>query len=281
MAALSSREKDMSSEYSQPTDEGNPDRALRIDIVTLFPDMFAGPFAFSMVARARQAGLVEVCVHDLRDWSTDRHRTTDDYAYGGGGGMVMLAEPIFRAVEELLGLPPITAASPWQPECPVVLMTPQGCAFNHGVAAELAGYDRLVLVCGHYEGYDERVRLHLATHEISVGDFVVTGGELPAMLVTDAVIRLRPGVLGLDTAAATDSFASRRLEHPHYTRPADFRGWAVPPVLLSGHHAEVARWRRREALRRTWERRPDLLTGLELTDEERRWLTEWGATQPQ
>ncbi len=268
----------MIGEYSDPVAQGNaePGQAgrnpLRIDILTLFPDMFSGPFDESMIARARAAGLVDVAVHNLRDWATDRHLTTDDYAYGGGGGMVLKAEPIFRAVEDLLGVEPLTPASSGQLPHPVVLMTPQGALFCHELAQELASSDRVVIVCGHYEGFDERVRQHLATHEISVGDFVVTGGELPAMLVADAVARLRPGVLGLEGAAASDSFARGLLEHPHYTRPADFRGWEVPEILLSGHHEDIARWRRREALRRTYERRPDRLGDLDLTEEERMWL---------
>ncbi len=252
---------------------------LRIDVVTIFPDMFAGPFDHSVIRRARDAGLVELRVHNLRRWATDRHRTTDDYAYGGGGGMVMKPGPLFAAVEEILGLPPITAAEPGPPPSPVVLLTPQGRRFDHALARELATMDRLVILAGHYEGFDERVRQHLATHEVSVGDFVVTGGEIPAMLVVDAVARLRPGVVGLESATETDSFAQGGLEHPHYTRPADFRGWPIPDILLSGHHAEVDRWRRREALRRTWQRRPDLLANLALSAEERGWLAEWSAAE--
>jgi len=253
---------------------GGP-RPLAIDVVTIFPEMFAGPFDHSVIRRARDAGLVDIRVHDLRAWAGDRHRTTDDYAYGGGGGMVMKPEPLFAAVEAILGLPPLTAADPAPPPCPVLLLTPQGERFNHALARALASEDRLVIIAGHYEGFDERVRQHLATREVSVGDFVVTGGEIPAMLVVDAVARLRPGVVGLGTATETDSFAQGVLEHPHYTRPADFRGWSVPEILLSGHHAEVARWRRREALRRTWLRRPELLAGLVLSAEERGWLEAW------
>jgi tRNA (guanine37-N1)-methyltransferase len=248
---------------------------MRIDILTIFPDMFRGPFEHSMIGRAREAGLIDIRVHDLREWAADRHHTTDDYAYGGGGGMVMKAEPVFRAVESLLDMLPLTAEAASGPPAPVVLMSPQGRRFDHGMARELAECDRIVLIAGRYEGYDERVRLHLATHEVSVGDFVLTGGELPAMMVAEAIARLRPGVIGLDAATTNDSFAGGTLEHPHYTRPADFRGWRVPDVLISGHHGEVARWRRREALRRTYERRPDLLDGLELTDEEREWISNW------
>lgn len=252
----------MANEYSERPDSPSEPAAitqpLRIDIVTLFPDMFVGPFAHSMIKRAIDAGLVDLRIHDLRLWAIDRHRTTDDYAYGGGGGMVLKAEPVFAAVEDILGIPPITAADPGPPPCPVLLLTPQGRRFDDSFARELARHDRLVLLCGHYEGFDERIRLHLATHEVSVGDFVVTGGELPAMLVADAVARLRPGVLGLETGAAHESFADGLLEHPHYTRPAEFRGWAVPDVLVSGDHGAVDRWRREQSVSRTRERRPDL-----------------------
>jgi tRNA (guanine37-N1)-methyltransferase len=247
---------------------------MRIDILTLFPEMFAGPFDHSIIGRAREAGIIHVVVHDLRDWTTDRHRTTDDYAYGGGGGMVMAAGPLFRAVESLLDITPLGAEQPARPPCPVVLTSPQGRRFDHGLARELAAHDRVVIVAGHYEGYDERVREHLATHEVSVGDFVLTGGELPAMMIAEAIARLQPGVVGHETATEFDSFAHGLLEHPHYTRPAEFRGWRVPDVLLSGHHGEVERWRRRQSLLRTYLRRPELLEDHELTDEERRWLEE-------
>jgi tRNA (guanine37-N1)-methyltransferase len=248
---------------------------LRIDIITIFPDMLVGPLDHGVVGRARAAGQVDVRVHDLRDWTEDRHHTTDDYSFGGGGGMVMKPEPVFRAVEDLLGIPPLSADEATRPPHPVVLMTPQGRRLDHACALELAAHDRIVLVAGRYEGYDERIRAHLATHEVSVGDFVLTGGELPALMVADAVARLRPGVVGCATATATDSFARGRLEYPHYTRPPDFRGWSVPPVLVSGHHAEVDRWRRRESLRRTLQRRPDLLTDVPATAEEARWRAEW------
>ncbi len=217
--------------------------------------MFAGPLEHSIIGRARSRGLVDLRVHNLRDWTTDRHRSTDDDAYGGGGGMVMLPEPIFTAVESLYEIPPITAADRRQPPWPVILMTPQGVRPDHSLVKELSQQQRLLIICGHYEGVDERVRLNLATHEISIGDFVVTGGELPAMVLCDAIIRLLPGALGRETAVETDSFATGLLEHPHYTRPADFRGWQVPSVLRSGNHRAIAQWRRRESLRRTLERR--------------------------
>lgn len=272
----------MGGEYMEPSEAGNDppaqiggpapgSDALRIDIVTLFPAMFAGPFEHSMIARAAAAGLVDIRVHDLRLWATDRHRTADDYAFGGGGGMVLKPEPLFRAVEDLLGIEPLCPEGP-PPPCPVVLMTPQGHRFDHARARSLAAADRFILLCGHYEGFDERVRLHLATLEVSIGDFVVTGGELPAMLVADAVARLRPGVVGLVGGVESDSHAAGRLEHPHYTRPADFRGWTVPTVLTSGDHGAVAVWRKRTAFQRTAERRPDMLAAVPPDRDEARWL---------
>ncbi|RME46336.1 MAG: tRNA (guanosine(37)-N1)-methyltransferase TrmD [Chloroflexi bacterium] len=239
---------------------------MHIDIFTLFPDMFVGPFQESIIKRAQENGLISIAVHDIRAYATDRHHTTDDTPYGGGGGMVMKPEPIFRAVEDVLG----EAIK----DTPIILLTPQGRRFTQQVALELAARERLALICGHYEGVDERVRQHLATDEISIGDYVLTGGELPAMVIVDAVTRLLPGALGDPSAAESDSYASGLLEHPHYTRPYDFRGWRVPDILLSGHHGEVARWRRREALRRTWERRPDLLETADLTEEDLAFLEE-------
>ncbi len=249
--------------------------ALRIDILSLFPEMFAGPFDHSMIARAQEAGLVDIRIHNLRDWTKDRHRTSDDYAFGGGGGMVLKPEPAFAAVEEILAIAPLAADGPGPPH-PVILLTPQGTRFDHAMATDFAGHERIVLLCGHYEGFDERIRAHLATHEVSVGDFVLTGGELPAMIVADAVARLRPGVVGLETATQTDSFATGMLEHPHYTRPAEFRDWAVPDVLRSGDHGKVARWRRDRALERTFQRRPDLLEHLELDAQDRSFLLSLG-----
>lgn len=203
-------------------------------------------------------------VVDFREFSTDKHRTVDDTPYGGGSGMVLKPEPLFRAVEHLL------QDEPERP--PIILMTPQGERFTQKKAEALAEHRRLILICGHYEGYDERIRQHLATDEISIGDFVLTGGELPAMVVMDSVIRLLPGVLGNESSAKDDSFSTGLLEYPQYTRPAEFRGWKVPEVLLSGHHQNIERWRRQEALRRTWERRPDLLRTARLTEEDRAFL---------
>ncbi len=251
-----------------------PAAALRIDVLTLFPEMFTGPFNHSMLARARAAGILDIRIQDIRQFTHDKHRTADDYAYGGGGGMVMKPEPLFEAVESILGIAPLLPGGPPPPH-PVVLMTPQGVPLRHEVALELSRHDRLIIVAGHYEGFDERVRTHLATHEMSIGDFVVTGGELPAMIAVDAIARLRPGVIGHDEGTRTDSFAegrAGRLEHPHYTRPPDFRGWRIPDVLISGHHAEVERWRRRTSLERTWLRRPDLIDPERLNAEERGWI---------
>ena len=221
---------------------------MNIDIITLFPDMVRAGLSYSMVQRAQEAGLVTATAHDLRDFTQDKHRSADDSPYGGGAGMVMRPGPLFAAVESL---------SP-SPETRVVLLTPQGESLTQARARELSGASHLVLLCGHYEGFDERVRQHLATEEISIGDYVLTGGELPALVVVDAVVRLLPGVLGNAESAGGDTFSDGLLEYPHYTRPPEFRGWPVPDILLSGHHAEIARWRRKEQLRRTRKRRPDL-----------------------
>jgi tRNA (guanine37-N1)-methyltransferase len=239
---------------------------VRIDILTLFPEAFHGPLQTSIIGRAREAGLVSVFVHDIRDHAESRHKVVDDYPYGGGPGMVMKPEPLFRAVEY--------ARNQASPEGRVVLLTPQGRLLSQQVAEELAGEERLLLVCGHYEGVDERVREHLVDDEVSIGDYVLSGGEFPALVVVDAVVRRLPGVLGSELSLDEESHAQGFLEYPQYTRPADFRGWGVPEVLLSGHHAEIARWRRRQSLLRTARRRPDLLARAELGDEERRWLEE-------
>ena len=238
---------------------------MLFDVFTLFPAAMQPYLATSVLQRAIDHGLVDVHLHDIRSWTTDRHHVTDDAPYGGGGGMVLKPGPVFKAVEEVLGAPP---------QCPLILLTPQGRVFNQRIASELAGYPRLALLCGRYEGVDERIRTHLVTDELSIGDFVLTGGELPALIVIDAVARLIPGVLGDPDGAADDSHATGLLEYPHYTRPVEFRGWRVPDVLLSGNHAEIARWRRRQMLLRTLERRPDLLEKAALSEEDRKFLSE-------
>lgn len=235
---------------------------MKFAVLTLFPEMFTGPMTESILKRAQAAGLIEVSLHNIRDYTTDKHRTADDTPFGGGGGMVMKVEPLSRALEE------VAQGSP------VIFMSPQGRTFNQKIAQELVQQDRLVLLCGRYEGIDERVLEKYVTDEISIGDFVLTGGELPAMMIMDAVTRLIPGALGAEKGAVQDSHASGLLEHPYYTRPANFHGQEVPAVLLNGHHAEIEKWRRRESLRRTWERRPDLLATAPLTEEERWWLAD-------
>jgi tRNA (guanine37-N1)-methyltransferase len=237
---------------------------MRIDILTIFPSMFRGPFEESIVKRAVEKGLVQIFLHDIRDYASDRHRTVDDYPYGGGQGMVMKPEPLFAAVEDVQGQAPERG--------PIVLLTPQGRLFDQEVAVELAGHDRLILICGHYEGVDARVHEHLATDQTSIGDYVLSGGELAAMVVVDAVVRQIPGALGSPLSSADDSFAEGLLEYPQYTRPADFQGMSVPEVLLSGNHGEIARWRRQQSLLRTAQRRPDLLARADLTEEEKQWL---------
>lgn len=237
---------------------------MRIDILTIFPGMFRGPFEESIVKRAVEKGLVQIFLHDIRDYASDRHRTVDDYTFGGGQGMLMKPEPLFAAVDDVQSQAPERG--------PVVLLTPQGRLFDQEVAVELACQERLIVICGHYEGVDARVHEHLATDEISIGDYVLSGGELAAMVVVDAVVRQIPGALGSPLSSADDSFAQGLLEHPQYTRPAEFRGMSVPEVLLSGNHGEIARWRRQQSLLRTARRRPDLLARIELTEEEKQWL---------
>lgn len=239
---------------------------IRFDVLTLFPEMFHGFLNSSIIKKAHEKGLVETSVINFRDFSTDKHRTVDDTPYGGGGGMVLKPEPLFEAVDHLL------KDADTRP--PVLLMSPQGQPFTQRKAEELARHSHLIIICGHYEGYDERIRQYLATDEISIGDYVLTGGELPAMVIIDSVTRLIPGVLGNETSAASDSFSTGLLEYPQYTRPAEYRGYRVPDVLLSGHHLRIEKWRRQQALRRTWERRPDLLKTAPLTEEDRAYLRE-------
>jgi tRNA (guanine37-N1)-methyltransferase len=221
---------------------------VRVDILTLFPGMFVGPFDESMLKRAREAGVLQLNLVDIRDFATDRHRTVDDTPYGGGPGMVLKPGPIFAAVEAVRGT-----------DSRVILLSPQGRLFEHARAVELSTLPHLILICGHYEGVDERVREHLVDDELSIGDYVLTGGELAAMVVVDAVARLLPGVLGAGESTVEESHSSGLLEYPQYPRPAEFRGWRVPDVLLSGNHAEISRWRHRRALERTGQRRPELL----------------------
>jgi tRNA (guanine37-N1)-methyltransferase len=236
---------------------------MRVDIFSLFPQVFGPYLEISILQRAILNGLVEIHNHNIRDWTIDRHHTTDDVPYGGGGGMVMKVEPVFAAVEDVLGAPP---------KCPLILMTPQGRLFDQKTAYVLSKMEHLAILCGRYEGIDERIRENLVTDEISVGDYVLTGGELPALTVLDAIVRLIPGALGDPDGAQDDSHASGLLEYPHYTRPPEFRGSKVPDILLSGNHAEIARWRREQAIKRTLERRPDLLETAELSDKETKYL---------
>ncbi|WP_168122275.1 tRNA (guanosine(37)-N1)-methyltransferase TrmD [Paenibacillus sp. HB172176] len=237
---------------------------MRIDVLTLFPEMFDGVFGASILGKAKEKGIVELQAINFRDYANNKHNTVDDYPYGGGGGMVLKPEPVFAAVEDLLGGESVKPR--------VVLMCPQGQTFNQSKAEELSKEEHLIFICGHYEGYDERIREHLVTDELSIGDYVLTGGEIPAMAVIDSVVRLLPGVLGNESSAVTDSYSTGLLEYPHYTRPPEFRGWSVPEVLISGHHARIDSWRREQSLLRTLSRRPDLLEQAELTDKEREWL---------
>jgi tRNA (guanine37-N1)-methyltransferase len=221
---------------------------MKIDVLTLFPAMFAGPLDESIIKRARDTGRLDLAIHNLRDYTHDRHNTVDDRPFGGGPGMLLKPEPIFEAVESLA-----------RESTRVILLSPSGRPFSQAIARELAGQEHLLMVSGHYEGFDERVREQLADDELSIGDYVLTNGALPVMVIVDAVTRLLPGVLGDDDSARDDSFSHGLLEYPQYTRPAEFRGMKVPEVLLSGNHAEIARWRAEQARRRTKERRPDLL----------------------
>jgi tRNA (guanine37-N1)-methyltransferase len=231
---------------------------MRIDIFSLFPQMFVGPLNSSIMERAVARGLVNFNIHNIRDYTHDKHRTADDYAYGGGAGMVMKPEPVFEAVETVQS----QAAGMGGKMMSIILLTPQGRLFSQPIANTLARYDWLMLVCGHYEGVDERIREHLVTDEISVGDYVLTGGELAAMVLADSIVRLIPGVLGSGESLLHESHTGDLLEYPQYTRPELYRGWRVPEVLLSGNHLEISTWRREQSIKRTAERRPDLLRGM-------------------
>ncbi len=249
---------------------------MRVDILTLFPEMFAGVFETTIIGRARQAERVEIELHNIRDYAPGKHRLTDDTPYGGGGGMIMKPEPIFNAVEGILGVQiPRAGYSTLlqQGYPPVILLTPQGRLLRQTTARDLVtAHERLLLICGRYEGVDERVRQYLATDELSIGDYVLSGGEIAAMVLVDVLTRLIPGVLGDAEATAKDSHSEGLLEYPHYTRPAKYRDYAVPEILLSGHHAKLEEWRRRQSLARTLARRPDLLDTASLTEADRQFL---------
>jgi len=244
---------------------------MRFDVFTLFPGVFSPYIDTSILQRAVKNGLVEIHLHDIRLWATDKHHTTDDIPYGGGGGMVMKPEPVFAAVESILGSPPA---------CPLILLTPQGKTFTQAEAQRLSQLEHIGLLCGRYEGVDERIREHLVSEEISIGDFVLSGGELPALVLIDAIVRLLPGVLGDPEGAADDSFSSQLLEYPHYTRPPEYRGWKAPQILLSGNHAEINLWRRQQALLRTLKRRPDLLLKAELSQSDLHFLQDFLQKNP-
>lgn len=239
---------------------------MKVDILSIFPEMFTGVFGNSILKKAIEKEIVDIAVTDFRQYAEGKHHVVDDYPYGGGAGMLLKAQPIFDAVAAV-------KAEETRPR--VILMDPAGKPFNQKLAEELATEKQLIFICGHYEGYDERIRTELVTDEISIGDYILTGGELAAMTMVDSIVRLLPGALGNSESAASDSFSTGLLEHPHYTRPADFRGLKVPEVLLNGNHAKIEEWRQMESLRRTWERRPDLLEQLELSDQQKKWLASW------
>ncbi|CAG9619732.1 tRNA (guanosine(37)-N1)-methyltransferase TrmD [Sutcliffiella rhizosphaerae] len=241
---------------------------MRIDILSLFPEMFTGVLETSILKKASEKGAVSYKVTDFREYADNKHKTVDDYPYGGGAGMVLKPQPIFDAVTTM------TSKNETKTKPRVILMCPQGERYTQKKAEELATEDHLIFICGHYEGYDERIREHIVTDEISIGDYVLTGGELASMVVLDSVVRLLPDVLGKAASHEQDSFSTGLLEHPHYTRPADFRGMKVPDVLLSGNHAYIEEWRTKEALRRTFRRRPDLLEGYSLNEQQMEWLSE-------
>lgn len=239
---------------------------MKVDILSIFPEMFTGVFGNSILKKAIEKEIVDIAVTDFRQYAEGKHHVVDDYPYGGGAGMLLKAQPIFDAVAAV-------KAEETKPR--VILMDPAGKPFNQKLAEELATEKQLIFICGHYEGYDERIRTELVTDEISIGDYILTGGELAAMTMVDSIVRLLPGALGNSESAVGDSFSNGLLEHPHYTRPADFRGLKVPEVLLNGNHAKIEEWRQMESLRRTWERRPDLLEQLALSDQQKKWLAGW------
>ena len=257
---------------------------MHFEVFTLLPEIFPPYLDSSILKRARERGLIDVRVHNIRDYTRDKHHTTDDTPYGGGGGMVMKPEPVFEAVETVLGLSSLITENIESTEeikessvvnslpIPIILLTPQGRVFNQRIAQEYSQYPRIALLCGRYEGIDERIREHLVTDEISIGDYVLTGGELPALILIDAMARLLPDVLGDPTGAQDDSHAMGLLEYPHYTRPPEFRGWKAPDILLSGDHAKIEKWRREQALLRTFKKRPDMLEKTELSKNDRKFI---------
>jgi len=247
---------------------------MRIDVLTIFPQMFDVPFSFGIFKRAIDQNLVSINIHNIRDYTHDKHHTVDDYPHGGGPGMVLKPEPVFEAVAAVKAQLPDESGTA---QLPIILLTPQGRLFNQQIAMELSKYRHLIMICGRYEGIDERVVEHLVTDEISIGDYVLTGGELPALVVIDTVIRLLPGVLGSEDSVQEDSHANGLLEYPQYTRPAVFRDWPVPEILLSGNHAQIARWRREQIIRRTLERRPDLIDTTKLGQEEKQLVEQFTA----
>jgi tRNA (guanine37-N1)-methyltransferase len=236
---------------------------IKFDVLSIFPEMFFSPLNFSLLKKAQEKRLINICLHDIRNWASDKHRMTDDAPYGGGCGMVMKVEPLERAVAEIKGN---------VQEAQVILMTPQGETFNQKIAAELAEKKQIIIICGRYEGVDERVRKHIADREISIGDYILTGGELSALVLIDAVSRLIPGFLGNAQSSCSESFSDGLLEYPQYTRPAEYKSWCVPEVLISGNHAEIENWRKLESLRRTYQRRPDLLKKLDLSADDKKKL---------
>ena len=245
---------------------------MQFEVFTLLPEVFPPYLESSILKRAAQRGLIKVNVYNIRDYTHDKHHITDDTPYGGGGGMVMKPEPIFEAVESVLGFASPHSEPMPASKIPIILLTPQGRVFTQRIAEELSGHGRIALLCGRYEGVDERVREHLVTQEISIGDYVLTGGELPAMMIIDAVSRLIPGVLGDPTGAEDDSHSMGLLEYPHYTKPYEFRGWKVPEILLSGDHAKIEKWRREQALARTLNKRPDMLEKAELSEKDKKFV---------
>jgi len=247
---------------------------MQFEVFTLLPEIFPPYLESSILKRAAQKGLIDVRVHNIRDYTHDKHHTTDDTPYGGGGGMVMKPEPVFEAVESVLGIAPLQTSPKPAANTPIILLTPQGRVFNQRIAEELSGHERIALLCGRYEGVDERIREHLVTDEISIGDYVLTGGELPALMIIDAVSRLLPGVLGDPTGAQDDSHSMGLLEYPHYTKPPEFRGWKIPDILASGNHAKIEQWRREQALTRTFNKRPDMLEKAELSDKDKKFVEE-------